>query len=81
VKVANGQIMKLTHEGIIPIPGLPLSACKCHLFKELGKTSLILMGILVNHGCKIHLKEDIAIITLEDSSSKEQEMHKQEASG
>jgi hypothetical protein len=58
--------MKSTHEGIIPIPGLPLSACKCQLFKELGKTSLISMGILVNHGCKIHLEEDNAIVTLED---------------
>jgi hypothetical protein len=58
--------MKSTHEGIIPIPGLPISACKCHLFEELGKTSLLSMGILVDHGCKIHLEEDSAIVTLDD---------------
>jgi hypothetical protein len=36
------------------------------MFKELGKTSLLSMGILADHGCKIHLQRDSAIITKDD---------------
>jgi hypothetical protein len=81
VEVANEQTMKLTHEGLILIRGLPLAAGKCHLFEELRKTSLILMGILVDHGCKIHLEEDSAIVTLEDYVILEGTRHRQEVYG
>ena len=55
-----------THQGIIHIPGLPESARQCHMFKELGKTSLLSMGILADHGCKIHLQKDHAVVTKDD---------------
>jgi hypothetical protein len=58
--------MKSTHQGTIYIPGLPESARQCHMFKELGKTSLLSIGILADHGCKIHLQKDHAVVTKDD---------------
>ena len=53
VVVAQGNTMTSTHEGILPIPGLPPEARKAHLFHELsqGSGSLVSLGQLCDSGC------------------------------
>jgi len=36
------------------------------MFQELGKTSLLSIGVLADHGCKIHLQKDNAVVTKDD---------------
>ena len=54
VHLADNRTIQSTHEGQIPFPltTLPKAATKAHLFPALGKTSLISIGQLCDHGCE-----------------------------
>ena len=55
--------MTSTHEGELPIAGLPNTAIKCHLFDALGQTALISIGQLCDAGCHaIFTEDDCAIV-------------------
>ena len=55
--------MTSTHTGEVYIPRLPLAARQVHLFKELGQSSLLSLGVLCDHGCTAHLDKDKCFIT------------------
>ena len=65
VHLADNRTIQSTHEGHLQktLPTLPPAATKAHLFPALGKTSLISIGQLCNHGCEATFTKDTVTIT------------------
>ena len=64
VHLADNRTIQSTHEGHLqlPLPTLPPTATKAHLFPALGKTSLISIGQLCDHGCEATFTKDTITI-------------------
>jgi hypothetical protein len=50
VSLPDGAHIKSTHTGTLPVPGLPVSACRAHIFPSLKSHSLLSIGQLCDHG-------------------------------
>ena len=57
--------MTSTYVGELPIDSLPKEARQAHIFEALGKTSLLSLGQLCDHGCKALFDKDTCVITRE----------------
>jgi hypothetical protein len=64
VSLPDGAHIKSTHTGMLPIPGLPSSACRVHVFPSLHSHSLLSIGQLCDHGCKSVFTNNCVTITL-----------------
>jgi hypothetical protein len=62
VKLPDGKYISSTHTGYIPLPKLPQSTKKAHLFPDLVANALISVGTLCNHGCKATFMANKVII-------------------
>ena len=51
VGLADDSVIESTHEGFLPIDGLPLEATRAHLFPAFGQTSPLSIGQLCDYGC------------------------------
>ena len=51
VLLPNNQIMQSSHTSSLPIPSLPASATKAHVFSSLASGSLLSVGKLCDHKC------------------------------
>jgi hypothetical protein len=51
---------------MFPIPGLPSSVCRSHVFPSLHSYSLLSIGQLCDHGCKTVFTNNCVAITLID---------------
>ena len=67
VGLADASIIESTHEGYLPIDGLPKEATAAHLFPALGQTSLLSIGQLCDHGCEAHFTATTVTVTYKDS--------------
>jgi hypothetical protein len=52
VSLPDGALIRISHTGTLPVPGLPISACRAHVFPYLQYHSLLSVGQLCDHGCK-----------------------------
>jgi hypothetical protein len=68
VSLPDGAHIKSTHTGTLPIPGLPSSACRAHVFPPLQSHShsLLSIGKLFDHGCKAVFNNYCVTITCND---------------
>jgi hypothetical protein len=65
VSLPDDAHIKSTHTGTFPVPGLPLSAFRAHIFPSLKSHSLLSIGQLCDHGCKAIFTHNGGIITLD----------------
>jgi hypothetical protein len=63
VYAPGGQAMHSTHTGFLPLPGLPPSACICHVFDNLCSSSLLSLSLLCDHSCEAHFTATGVTIT------------------
>jgi hypothetical protein len=62
VSLPNGALIRSSHTGTLPVPGLPPSACRAHVFPSLQSHSLLSIGQLCDHGCKaVFTHNDVTI--------------------
>jgi hypothetical protein len=66
VSLPDGAHIKSTHTCILPVPGLPVSACRAHIFPSLKSHSLLSIGKLCDHGCKAVFTHTGVTLTLDD---------------
>jgi hypothetical protein len=66
VSLPDGSLIRSTHTGTLPVPGLPLSACCAHVFPSLQSHSLLSIGQLCDHGCKVVFTHNDVTITRDD---------------
>jgi hypothetical protein len=66
VSLPDGAHIKSTHTGTLPVPGLPVSACRAHIFPYLKSHSLLSIGQLCDHGCKAVFTHTGVTITRDD---------------
>jgi hypothetical protein len=66
VSLPDGARIKSTHTGTLPVPGLPLSACRAHIFPSLKSHALLSTGQLCDHGCKAVFTHNGVTITRDD---------------
>jgi hypothetical protein len=66
VSLPNGALIRSSHTGTLPIPGLPLSACRAHVFPSLQSHSLLSIRQLCDHGCKAVFTHNDVTITRND---------------
>jgi hypothetical protein len=66
VSLPDGAHIRINHTGTLPIPGLPLSACRAHDVPSFQSHSLLSIGQLCNHGCKAFFTNDCITITRDD---------------
>jgi hypothetical protein len=66
VSLPDGALIRSTHTGTLPVHGLPLSACRAHVFPSLQSHSLLSIGQLYNHGCKAVFTHNGITITRND---------------
>jgi hypothetical protein len=66
VSLPDSARIRSTHTGTLPIPGLPLSACRAHVFPSLQSHSLLSIGQLCDHGYKAVFTNDCVTITCDD---------------
>jgi hypothetical protein len=66
VSLPDGAHIKSTHTGTLPVPGLPVSACRAHIFPSLKSHSFLSIGQLCDHGCKAVLTHNGVTITRDD---------------
>jgi hypothetical protein len=63
VSLTDGAHIKSTHTGTLPITGLPLSACRAHMFPSLQSHSLLSIGQLYDHSFKAVFTNDCVTVT------------------
>ena len=51
VTLPDGSTISLTHTGLLPLPHLPATARRAHIFPNLASESLLSIGRLCNSGC------------------------------
>jgi hypothetical protein len=56
--------IKSTHTGMLPIHGLPSSACRAHVFPSLQSHSLLSIVQLCDPGCKLVFTHGLVTVTL-----------------
>jgi hypothetical protein len=66
VSLPDGALIRSSHTSTLPIPGLPLSACRAHVFPSLQSHSLLSIGQLCDHGCKAVFTHSKVTITRDD---------------
>jgi hypothetical protein len=66
VSLPDGALIRSSHTGTLPVPGLPLSACRAHVFPSLQSHSLLSIGQLCDHGCKSVFTHSKVTITRDD---------------
>jgi hypothetical protein len=66
VSLPDGALIRSSHTGTLPVPGLPLSACRAHVFQSLQSHSLLSIGQLCDHGCKAVFTHSKVTITRND---------------
>jgi hypothetical protein len=66
VSLPDGTHIKSTHTGTLPVPGLPVSACRAHIFPSLKSHSLLSIGQLCDRGCKALFTHNGVTITRDD---------------
>jgi hypothetical protein len=66
VILPDGAHIRSTHTGTLPVPGLPLSACRVHVFPSLQSHSLLSIGKLCDHRCKAVFTHNGVTITRDD---------------
>jgi hypothetical protein len=66
IRLPDGAHINITHTGMLPIPGLPSSACRAHVFPSLQSHSILSKGQLYDHGCKAVFTNGRVNITLND---------------
>jgi hypothetical protein len=66
VSLPDGANIKSTHTGTLPVPGLPFSACRAHIFPSLKSHSLLSTRQLCDHGCKAVFTHNGVTITRDD---------------
>ena len=73
VHLADNRTIQSTHEGHLqlPLPTLPPAATKAHLFPALGKTSLISIGQLCDHGCEATFTKNTVTIKRSEEHTSE----------
>jgi hypothetical protein len=66
VSLLYGAHIRSTHTGTLPVPGLPLSACRARDFPSLQSRSLLSIGQLCDHGYKAVFTHNGITITSDD---------------
>jgi hypothetical protein len=64
VSVPDGALIRSSHTGTLPVPGLPLSACRAQVFPSLQSHSLLSIGQLCD--CKAVFTHSKVTITRDD---------------
>ena len=62
INLPNGSVIKSTHTCRINIPWLPENATRAHIVPELAHTSLILIALLCDAGCKVTYDDDECMV-------------------
>ena len=58
INLPNGSVIKSTHTHRINIPWLPERATRAYIVPGLAHTSLILIAVLCDAGCKVTYDDD-----------------------
>jgi hypothetical protein len=66
VSLPDGDLIRSSHTGTLSVPGLPLSACRAHVFPSLQSHSLLSIGQLCDHSCKAVFTHSNVTITRDD---------------
>jgi hypothetical protein len=66
VSLPGGALVRSSHTGTLPVSGLPLLACRAHVFPSLQSHSLLSIGQLWGHGCKAVFTHSKVTITRDD---------------